>query len=159
MKPVLYLDMDQVLVNFNSSKEIPLNEKHIYNHPAIYKKGFFINLAPMEGAIDFVRKLVKEDFWDIYILTQPVAENPYSYGEKAAWVIKYLPELQYKINMTQEKSLFRGHVLVDDNKKWRGFHGKFMIFNPENPLIEFENVLYKLRIIKNEINSTLLRAS
>lgn len=147
MKPILFLDMDMVLVNFNSSKNIPLDEKHIYNHFAIYKKGFFIDLLPMEGAVDFVKTLLKGDYWDIHILTQPVSGNPYSYGEKAAWIIKYLPELTDKITMTQNKLMLKGQILIDDNIRWKDFDGVFILFNPLNPKKEFEYILDKLKYI------------
>ena len=139
-KPVIYLDMDQVLVDFNSSSSIPLEEKHIWGHPAIYKTGFFSNLRPMPGAIQFVHNLLKDGHFDVQILTQPVIENFDSYSEKAAWIGKYLPSLVGKINMTQNKLLFKGYMLVDDNPKWQDFDGKFFLFNPRDSLAEFKQL-------------------
>ncbi len=139
-KPILYLDMDQVLVDFNSSSMIPDNEKEVYNHDAIYKKGFFINLRPMAGALLFVQNLIKANLFDIQILTQPVAGNVDSYVEKAMWVEKYLPQLTNKINMSQNKLLFRGDILIDDNSKWSEFEGKFILFDYKNPELAFKQI-------------------
>lgn len=137
-KSIIYLDMDQVLVNFNSSSRIPKNEKHLYNHPEIFKKGFFLELTPMVGAIDFVNYLLDLDKYDVYILTQPVAKSYFSYSEKVQWIEEYIPRLLDKIIMTQNKLLLKGDLLVDDNEKWKDFDGKFFLFEPLFPESEFE---------------------
>ena len=121
--------MDDVLVNFSSSSRIPQGEKQQYDHPRMYDYGFFLELLPMPGSIEFIEFLEKEGYWDIYILTQPVSKSPSSYAEKAAWITRYLPSLRDKIIMTQDKTLHYGHVLIDDNPKWEKFSGKFFLFN------------------------------
>lgn len=146
MRPILYLDMDEVLVNFESSTRIPLEEKKQYNHPRMYDYGFFLELTPVPGAIEFVEFILKEEYWDVYILTQPVTNSPSSYAEKAAWVARYLPALKGKIIMTQDKSLHYGHVLVDDNPKWETFQGKFFLFNKTDSSKEWHRLkLYLIR--------------
>lgn len=144
-KPILYLDMDDVLVDFNSSKRIPLHEKNIYGHPAIYEKGFFIDLLPMPGGLEFVKIIINEDLWDVYILTQPVSNSSNSYKEKVDWVSQYLPLLQNKIIMTQDKTLLKGHVLIDDNIKWKDFDGEFIYFDPKTPELSFLSALSDLK--------------
>lgn len=148
-KKLIFVDMDDVLADFNSSDKIPANEKHLYHHPEIYKEGFFLTLKPMPGAIAFINRLLMESQFDVQILTQPVAGNPYSYTEKVQWVYKYFPQLASKINMSQNKLLFRGDVLIDDNPKWEDFKGTFIQFNPKDPLEEFALIeSYLLLMIK-----------
>lgn len=132
--------MDNVLVDFNSSKRIPKNEKHIVHHPAIYEKGFFRELLPMPGAINFVQRIIKFDNFDIYIATQPVAKNSESYKEKVEWISEHFPVLLDKIVMTQNKLLLKGDFLIDDNAKWRDFDGEFILFDPNHSILEFEDV-------------------
>lgn len=129
-KPILYLDMDDVLVDFNSSKRIPPEDKKIYNHPRMYEWGFFFELEPMPGAVEFIQQLEKEDNFEIHVLTQPVATNPISYTEKAAWIAKYFPSLIFNLHMSQHKHFFKGSILVDDNLKWKHFEGEFFHFQP-----------------------------
>lgn len=134
---IIHIDMDDVLVDFNSSTKIPANEKHLYHHPEIYKKGFFLDLKPMPGAIAFINRLLMVKGFDVRILSQPVSGNPYSYIEKVHWIFSYLPQLADKITLTQDKLLIKGDVLIDDNTKWMDFDGIFWHFNPKKPIEEF----------------------
>jgi 5'(3')-deoxyribonucleotidase len=92
----------------------------------------FFDLKPLPGALSGVRALMRLGF-DVHILTQPVAESAHSYSEKAQWVAVHFPELVNKVHMTQNKGLFVGHYLIDDNtKKWKekfeANGGKFVHF-------------------------------
>lgn len=98
----------------------------------MYEPGFFEELKPMPGARTFVSKLLDAGFWDVHILTQPVALSPISYTEKATWVREHFPELITKITMTQNKFLLRGDVLIDDSEKWKDFQGVFILFKPRD---------------------------
>lgn len=148
LQPILYFDMDGVLADFDSSPNIPLTDKHIYNHPEIFKEGFFKELPLMPGAIDFIQNLLKEDFWDIRILTKPVYNSPISYLEKAEWINLYFPELYKKITMTQDKLIVKGHVLIDDSKEWSLFKPNFFLFNPKNPIQSFKECKTYLDLLK-----------
>lgn len=146
-KPILYVDMDEVLVNFCSHPSLKLWDRTQQNPPEMYEPGFFESLRPLPGAISSVTRLINENEWDIYILTQPVAKSPVSYMEKANWICKWLPDLRDKIILTQNKSLNIGDVLVDDNEKWgKVFAGKFILFKRNMPsVIMWSHVLRELK--------------
>lgn len=139
--------MDNVLTDFNGSVKIPSHEKHLYNHPEIFKPGFFEDLKPMRGALEFVNRMVKSNLYDIYILSQPVSNSPVSYSEKAFWIQRYLPELTDKIILTQDKTLIDGGILIDDNPKWAAFRGEFILFDFNTPESEFERIEKHLKEI------------
>ncbi len=121
--------MDQVLVDFHSHPTLHV-PKDSYNHENIYKKGYFLNLKPKRGALESVRHLINSNEFDVFICSQPLAGSPNSFSEKAAWIRAYLPQLQSKIILACDKSLVRGHYLIDDSIKWKqGFEGEFIHFD------------------------------
>lgn len=135
-KPILYIDMDEVLADFSGNQALEFWGRVKRNPPQMYEPGFFESLQPLPGAISSVTQLIQEDNWDIYILTQPVSKSPISYMEKANWILKWLPELRDKLIMTQNKALNIGDVLVDDSEKWeKVFTGTFIIFRRNVPSI------------------------
>lgn len=128
MNKIIYCDMDEVLADFSGSKELKTLR---YNPPEMYVPGFFLNLEVKAGARDVIHELIHEGY-DVHILTQPVAMSPISYTEKAQWILKHFPVLASKISMTQDKGLFKGAYLIDDNLKWKdpfeNNGGKFIHF-------------------------------
>lgn len=115
-KKLLYIDMDEVLADFMAHPEVHGKTRH---PTAMYEQGFFASLKPVPGSLVAVRKLHHSGLFDIQILTQPLAESPISYMEKAQWIWKWFPELGMKIHMTQDKGVFKGDFLIDDNaEKW-----------------------------------------
>lgn len=145
-KPILYIDMDETLVDFLSSRHIPKNQKLQVDHPAIRYKGFFAELDPMPGALKAVEDIESMDKFDIYLLSVPVADSPTSYQEKSEWVHKYLPNLANKLVLTQDKTLHKGDFLIDDNLKWQDFDGEFIHFNRGlYPSIAWINIVNYLR--------------
>lgn len=138
----IYVDMDGVLADFYSHPKLGGEKRGYGNYPEMYEPGFFLALPPIKGALEAMDILLKEKNLDIWILTQPVKETSYSYAEKVEWIKKYLPSLEGKIVMTQEKSHLagRGLTLIDDNPKWgsgwvaRG--GFFLLFNEEKCPVE-----------------------
>lgn len=138
-KPILFLDMDQVLADFSRSPVFEEIEKPEYNPPEMYQKYFFEELPVVDGALSAVRRLMRH--YEIHILTQPVSETHYSYSEKAAWIWKWFPELGQRVHMSQNKEFLSapGRVLVDDNKGkwcdlWESKGGTFIHFeySPDN---------------------------
>ena len=144
-KKILLLDMDQVLVDFYSHPTLKIPKDSI-NHPSIYKKGYFAKLKPIPNALNCVRELIHCGKYDIYICTQPLATSPHSFGEKADWIKRYLPELEHKIIMTCNKNLVKGDILIDDSIKWKDFGGKFIHFNYKEK--DFSPFLRWLQVIK-----------
>lgn len=132
-KKILYLDMDEVLVDFHSHPTSIVCRKS-YNDPQIFKEGYFRKLKPLPYSLEAVDILLKNKKLDVYILTQGLAGSEYCYKEKVEWIKEYLPELVNKIIITCDKSLHIGDFLIDDNSKWSTFEGKFIEFTPENLL-------------------------
>lgn len=115
-RKILYLDLDDTIADFYKSAK---NNLGLVDESKMYEKDFFFNLDPVDGALSSVRKLIRMGF-DIWILTQPLADCFISYTDKVKWVGLHFPELTNKIVMTQDKGLHLGHYLIDDNaEKWK----------------------------------------
>tara|TARA_R100001086_G_scaffold249569_2_gene189768 strand:+ start:605 stop:1060 length:456 start_codon:yes stop_codon:yes gene_type:complete len=130
-KKVVYLDMDNVLVDFHSHPTLKIPYDY-FNHPNMWEPTYFSKLSPLPGAIEAAYTLLSNPNLDVYILTQPVATSTRSYSEKAEWVAEYLPELSSKLIMSCNKLLSKGDYLVDDSLKWSFFDGDFIHFNFHN---------------------------
>ena len=117
MKQILYIDMDNVLVDFQSA--FPKLSKETLNK---YKDnldevpGIFSLMEPMPYAIESYIKLA--DIFDTYILSTAPWENPTAWSDKSNWVKKYLGKAAYKrLILSHNKHLNYGDFLVDDNIK------------------------------------------
>ena len=87
-KPIMYIDMDGVLVDFTSAltKVLPeMLEKFAGEYDNI--PGVFALMDPIPGALEAVDKLKEK--YDLYILSSSPWENPTALGDKLAWVKKY----------------------------------------------------------------------
>lgn len=116
-KQIINIDLDDTLADFFSAARDPRNGD-IREH-MMWNKNFFLNLKPLPGAQGAVFELEKMGF-DLYILSQPLAESPESYTDKAKWVQIYFPQLYKKLILTQNKGLCLGDYLIDDNAdKWK----------------------------------------
>lgn len=131
MNKLIFLDMDDVIADFSGH---PAFEGKLVRDPSpMFEPGFFAKLKPVEGALVSVRTLLHMGY-EIQILTQPVAFSADSYADKVRWIALHFPELISCINMTQNKGLFVGGYLIDDNvSKWKAKFeangGKFVHFN------------------------------
>lgn len=128
MKKIVFIDMDDTIADFLGAKEFAGG----FDVAKMYEPGFFLSLKPIEGSQVAVRQIMRMGF-DVQILTQPLAESAHSYVEKVQWIALHFPDLINKINMTQDKGLFKGSYLVDDNlTKWKDKFeangGKFVHF-------------------------------
>ena len=80
------------------------------------KVGFFLDLKPLEGAIEGMKTLQTK--YSVYILTRPSIKNTNCYTEKAEWVKKYLgEEMLEKMIICSDKSLVKGDYLIDDDNR------------------------------------------
>jgi len=108
--------MDDVIADFYKAAADSLGR---VQESRMYDKHFFLNLEPVPGAKAAVHELLKMGF-DIWILSQPLANLPESYIEKVEWIQRHFPQLTNKIILTQDKGLNVGDYLIDDNeKKWK----------------------------------------
>lgn len=117
MKKILYVDMDNVLVDFQSgldkvSDEIKAEFKgHEDDIPDLFSK-----MEPWPGAIDAFNFLSKH--FDTYILTTAPWANDTALQDKKDWVKKYLPETGYKrLIISHQKNLNKGDYIIDDRLK------------------------------------------
>ena len=116
-KKILYVDMDNVLVDFKSALDIQPQEildKYAGNEDEI--PHFFGKMKPMEGAIESFTQL--SEIYDIYILSTAPWENPTAWYDKLEWVKKYLGKPAYKrLIISHHKNLNKGDFLIDDRDK------------------------------------------
>jgi len=116
-KKILYVDMDNVLVDFQSgisklSQEV-INE---YESNLDEVPNIFSLMEPLEGAIDSFKILSKR--YDTYILSTAPWKNSSAWTDKVKWVQKYLGESAYKrLILTHHKNLNHGDYLIDDRTK------------------------------------------
>jgi len=117
VKKILYIDMDNVLVDFQSgisklSKEV-INE---YDSNLDEVPNIFSLMEPLEGAIDSFKILSQK--YDTYILSTAPWKNSSAWTDKVKWVQKYLGESAYKrLILTHHKNLNHGDYLIDDRTK------------------------------------------
>lgn len=127
-KKIIHIDMDDTIADFLGAKQF----EDGFEVAKMYEPGFFLSLKPIDGALVAVRQLIRMGY-DVQILSQPVGESAHSYLEKVQWIGLHFPELIMKINLTQDKGLFKGDYLVDDNlpkwkEKFEANGGKFVHF-------------------------------
>lgn len=129
---IIHVDMDETIADF--TKAATVNGE--FDHRRMYEPGFFFKLEPIDGALVAIRQLIGLGY-DVQILSQPVADSYFSYSDKIRWIGCYFPELLHKVNLTQDKGLFKGDYLIDDNSfKWKekfeANGGKFVhfLYNP-----------------------------
>jgi hypothetical protein len=129
-KPILYIDMDGVLVNFQSGID-RLSEELRQEYAGRYDEapGIFALMEPMPGAIEVIYKLQSD--YDIYILSTAPWNNPLAWADKVEWVQKYLPQIGYKrLILSHHKELNRGDFLIDDREVngAKEFQGELILF-------------------------------
>lgn len=131
---IIYIDMDDVLCEYTSAHHEALN-----NNPGILypqsQYGFFLNLKPVNNAIETVFLIHDSEEYTPYILTAPSTRNPFSYTEKRVWVEKYFgTDFVERLIICSNKSLLKGDVLIDDNIEGKGqerFEGQILQFGSE----------------------------
>lgn len=133
----VYVDMDFVLCNYGKAYKEKWREDMQFPQS---QYGFFVNLEPVEGAIEAMEKLSEK--YDVWILTRPSMENPMCYTEKRVWVEEHLGKKWVKkLILSPDKSLLIGDYLIDDNP-W-DFKGKqFLFLSDEYP--DWNSVLAEL---------------
>ena len=133
MKKIVYVDMDNVLVDFKtgisrlSAQELTIFEDRYDEVPNIFSK-----IDPMENAIESYEKL--SSLYDTYILSTSPWENPTALHDKLNWVKKYLGNVAYKrLILSHHKNLNKGDFLIDDREKNGAgqFEGELILFGSE----------------------------
>lgn len=129
-KPIIYVDMDNVLVDFPSAFPFLSKETmEAYEGRLDEVPGIFSLMKPVEGAIEAYRFLAEH--FDVYILSTAPWKNPSAWSDKLLWVQEYLGDVAYKrLILTHHKDLNRGDFLIDDRTKngASGFQGTHILF-------------------------------
>lgn len=130
MKKILYVDIDNVLVDFQSGiDKLDIKTKLKYAGRLDEVPGIFASMVPMEGAVEAYKKLCKT--FDTYILSTAPWENPSAWSDKVIWVKMYLGKEAYKrLILSHNKNLNNGDYLIDDRKKNGAdkFEGELILF-------------------------------
>ena len=142
MKKILYIDMDDVLVDFSSAfPHIPNDILKKYDKNKDDIPGIFSLMQPLDGAIDAYEKLSKK--YDTYILSTAPWDNPSAWSDKIIWVKKYLGSSAHKrLILSHNKNLNLGDYLIDDRSKngTAEFKGEHIHFGQE-PFSNWSSVL------------------
>lgn len=133
-RKILYIDMDGVLVDFESGlRRIPEEVQLEYGEHRDRIPGIFSLMDPMPGALDAYAEL--SGLFNTFILSTAPWENPSAWTDKLLWAKRYLGDLCTKrLILTHRKDLNRGDFLVDD-RPHRGhaldFQGEFIHFGSD----------------------------
>ena len=141
VKKVVYIDMDNTLVDFTTAltRVSPaLLEKHAGDEDDI--PGIFALMEPMPGAIDAVYQLAP--LFDVYVLSTAPWNNPSAWHDKVAWIKTHFGDgpdspLYKRLILSHHKHLNRGDFLIDDRPHKNGaerfaeFGGKVIHFGAD----------------------------
>ena len=113
-KEIVYVDMDNVLVDFPwGIDQLSEETKKKYGDELDEIPGFFADLPPIDGAVNAFHELSKH--YDTYILSTAPWGNPSAWTDKLLWVKKHLPDKGYKrLILSHNKNLNYGDYLIDD---------------------------------------------
>ena len=141
-KKILYVDMDNVLVDFQSGIDrLPQEVFEEYRERGFDEApGIFALMEPLSGAVEAYHRL--SGIFDTYILSTAPWHNTTAASDKVAWVKRYLDSthkggVAYKrLIISHQKNLLMGDFLIDDrpNNGAKDFTGEWLQFgSPEYP--------------------------
>jgi Uncharacterized protein conserved in bacteria len=134
MEKRIYVDMDNVLVDFKTGIEkfdgytIQKFSDRLDEIP-----GIFSQMEPMPGAIESIHKLANQ--YDLFILSTAPWLNPSAWADKVKWVQAHFGKdetsIFYKrLIISHHKHLNKGDYLIDDrrNNGAADFEGELIHF-------------------------------
>ena len=146
MKKILYVDMDNVLVDFPSGiAQLDESVRQDYIGRLEEVPGIFSLMFPMPNAIESFKELTS--LFDTYILSTAPWENPSAWSDKLLWVKNHLGKAAYKrLILSHHKNLNDGEYLIDDRTANGAdtFVGEHIHFGTER-FPDWEAVLIYLR--------------
>lgn len=135
MRKILYVDMDNTLVDFGARLDgIDPVLRERYRGREDELPGLFALMPPMPGAIDAFAELA--GLFDTYILSTAPWANPSAWQHKVEWVHVHLgmdrrSPAYKRLILSHHKHLNRGDFLVDDRPEHNGadmFGGEVIAF-------------------------------
>lgn len=117
-KKVLYIDMDNTLVDFRSGiNRLSDADRTKFDGRFDDAPGIFSLMDPIDGALDAFRQLA--EVFDTYILSTAPWNNPTAWTDKLLWVKQHLGEDKnspaYKrLILSHHKNLNHGDYIIDD---------------------------------------------
>jgi 5'-nucleotidase len=133
-KKILYIDMDDVIVDFESGvNKLSKDEKIKFFGRYDEAPKIFRTMDPVPGAVDAIKLLCK--YYEIYVLSTAPWNNSLAWSDKVDWIKKYFGDkedgaLYKKLILSHHKNLVRGDVLIDDRLKNGAdkFNGELILF-------------------------------
>jgi 5'(3')-deoxyribonucleotidase len=114
-KKIVYFDMDNVLVNFQSGIDAtPIEVQKEYEGYLDNVPGIFSMMKPNAEMVDLFNKLSDDVRYDVYILSTSPWDNPTAASDKVQWVKKYIPKAYKRVILSHNKHLNAGDYLIDD---------------------------------------------
>ena len=133
MKKRVFVDMDNVLVDFQSGLD-QQSERTLQQYAGRLDEipGLFGKMKPLAGAIDAMHQL--NGHYDLFILSTAPWNNPSAWSDKVKWVTEYLDDIFHKrMVITHRKDLCQGDYLIDYRGKngTSEFSGEWIEFGSE----------------------------
>lgn len=133
-KKILYIDMDNTLVDFKHGISLLSDEDaDTYRDAYDDAPGIFGTMIPLDGAIEAFTTL--STVYDTYILSTAPWNNPSAWSDKLEWVQKYFGKDEgtpawKRLILSHHKNLNQGDYIVDDRihngvKDFTGVHIHF----------------------------------
>ena len=149
---ILYIDMDNVLVDFPSAfKNLSTKLLKEYDGRLDEVPGIFSLMEPLEGAKDAFDTLAA--VYDTYILSTAPWANPSAWSDKLLWVKKHLgPAAHKRLILSHHKNLNAGDFLIDDRTKNGAgeFGGEHIHFGTDK-FPDWETVVHSLKRKRGEL--------
>lgn len=146
IRKVLYIDMDNVLVDFESAfPRVGEDILREFDGRLDEVPGIFALMDPVPQAVESYRELC--EIFDTYVLSTSPWENPSAWSDKLLWVKRHVGSIAYKrLILSHHKNLNIGHFLVDDRTKNGAdrFQGEHILFGSER-FPDWPSVLWYLR--------------
>lgn len=116
-KKIVYIDMDNVLVDFKSGiARLPKETIEKYGDDLDDVPWIFAMMDPLPWAVDAFHRIAKK--YDTYILSTAPWENPLALSDKVIWVKRYLGDVAKKrLIISHHKNLNKWDYLIDDRTR------------------------------------------